>query len=169
MVDNVSESRRSYLMSRVKSSDTRPEKVVRSMLHRRGFRFTLRGPKNRRLPGRPDLVLPAREAVIFVHGCFWHGHEGCRDYRLPKSRTAWWQEKIEANRSRDLRHWRELPALGWSVAIVWTCALSTAASREFTAEALENFLTRRRIQPVVLEIEDSRGTGCRCLRPPISD
>jgi DNA mismatch endonuclease, patch repair protein len=94
------------------------------MLHRLGYRFTVNGPKNRLLPGRPDIVLPKYRTVIFVHGCFWHGHEHCPHFRLPKSRRDWWKQKIEGNRARDLRNETALRALGWHVVTIWECAVN---------------------------------------------
>jgi DNA mismatch endonuclease (patch repair protein) len=88
MADVFTPEQRSALMARIRGRDTRPELVVRSLLHRQGYRFTVRAPNNRSLPGRPDLVLPKHRCVVFVHGCFWHGHEHCPDFRLPKSRRA---------------------------------------------------------------------------------
>jgi DNA mismatch endonuclease (patch repair protein) len=109
-------------MSGIRGRDTKPEILVRSLLHRQGFRFRL---QVRTLPGRPDLVLPRYHAVIFVHGCFWHGHD-CPLFRLPATRTEFWRSKIEGNRSRDRRVREELLAAGWRVAVVWECALRGA-------------------------------------------
>lgn len=106
-------------MSRIKGANTKPEIEVRSLLHWLGYRFRLH---RRDLPGTPDIVLPGRGAVIFVHGCFWHGH-ACKRTRMPKSRKAYWTEKIEGNRRRDARKRRQLKALGWMVMVVWECEL----------------------------------------------
>lgn len=106
-------------MSRIKGANTKPEIEVRSLLHRLGYRFRLH---RRDLPGTPDIVLPGREAVVFVHGCFWHGH-ACKRAKMPKSRRAYWVEKIEGNRRRDMRKRRQLKALGWAVVIVWECEI----------------------------------------------
>lgn len=126
MADIVSEEQRSYNMSRIRSKNTKPELQVRSMLHRLGYRFTVNGPKNRQLPGKPDIVLPKYKTVIFVHGCFWHGHEGCKHFRLPKTRTDWWRAKIEGNIARDKKAQKGLNALGWKVVVVWGCELGNA-------------------------------------------
>ena len=88
-------------MSRIRNKDTKPEILVRSMLHGLGLRFTVNGPKSKKLPGRPDIVLPKYKTVIFVHGCFWHGHKNCKDFRIPKTRSEWWREKLEGNAARD--------------------------------------------------------------------
>ncbi len=101
MADIFTPEKRSELMSRIRGRDTKPELALRSMLHRLGYRFTVHAPKNRTLPGRPDLVLPKYCTVVFVHGCFWHGHENCPHFRLPKSRRAFWKAKIEGNPQRD--------------------------------------------------------------------
>ena len=105
-------------MSRIRGRDTSPEKVVRSMLHRMGFRFSLH---RKDLPGKPDIVMPRHSTVIFVHGCFWHLHKGCKQARIPKTRHAWWKQKLEGNASRDLKKRTELRRLGWRVIAVWEC------------------------------------------------
>ena len=119
VTDRLSVEQRSWLMARIRSKDTRPELIVRSVLHRLGFRFRLH---RRDLPGTPDIVLPGRGAVVFVHGCFWHGH-CCRVGKMPKSRVAYWSAKIEANRARDARVLRKLRRLGWKVVVVRECEL----------------------------------------------
>lgn len=123
MADIVSEEQRSYNMSRIRSKHTKPELLVRSMLHRMGYRFTVNGPKNKQLPGKPDIVLPKYKTIIFVHGCFWHAHKGCKNYCLPKTRTEWWQAKLEGNAARDAKRQIELSELGWKVVVVWECEL----------------------------------------------
>ena len=97
MADVFTPAKRSEVMSRIRSRDTKPELALRSMLQRLGYRFTVNGPKNRSLPGKPDMVLPKYHAVVFVHGCFWHGHHGCASFRMPKTRAEWWKAKIEGN------------------------------------------------------------------------
>ncbi|HEU4805167.1 MAG TPA: very short patch repair endonuclease [Nitrobacter sp.] len=118
-MDRLSPERRSRLMSRIGQKDTGPELAVRSLLHRLGYRFRLH---RRDLPGTPDIVLPRRRAVVFVHGCFWHGH-ACKRSGMPKSRTEYWGPKIDANRRRDAKNRRVLRSLGWRVVIVWECEL----------------------------------------------
>lgn len=125
-MDIVSEEQRSYNMSRIRGKNTKPELAVRSMLHSMGYRFTVNGPLNRKLPGKPDIVLPKYKTVIFVHGCFWHGHQGCKDFRIPKTRTEWWQAKIEGNVARDKRQQEELRQLGWKVLVIWECEVKTS-------------------------------------------
>ena len=105
-------------MSRIRGKDTCPEKQVRSALHRAGYRFRLH---RKDLPGHPDIVLPKYRTVVFVHGCFWHRHKGCRFAYTPKSRTAFWNEKFQDNIKRDCRNARALRTLGWRVVTVWEC------------------------------------------------
>lgn len=123
MADVISKDRRSYNMSRIRSMNTKPELKVRSILHRQGYRFTVNGPKNKHLPGKPDIVLPKFKTVVFVHGCFWHCHSGCKDFRLPKTRTAWWKAKLDGNVQRDSRIQLELCKLGWEIVVIWECEL----------------------------------------------
>jgi DNA mismatch endonuclease (patch repair protein) len=116
-MDTRSPEQRSYIMKSVRSRDTGPELTVRRLLHRMGFRFSLH---RKDLPGRPDIVLVKHKAVIFVHGCFWHGH-GCAKGRLPKSRLDFWGPKIERNRNRDAESVKILKAKGWRVLTIWQC------------------------------------------------
>lgn len=109
------------MMSNIKSRDTSPERRVRSILHRRGYRFRLHA---KALPGSPDIVLPRHRAVVFVHGCFWHRHKKCRLSYTPKSRKRFWEEKFAANVARDKRVARRLVTEGWQVLVVWECQLS---------------------------------------------
>ena len=125
-MDRLTSERRSALMSKVRGKNTTPEIVVRKLAHRLGFRFRLH---RRDLPGSPDIVFPSRRAVIFVHGCFWHGHE-CSKGRLPKSNQAFWSEKIERNKERDGQNARALRRLGWRVLAIWQCELKDAARVE---------------------------------------
>ncbi len=120
MTDFMSAQQRSRAMSHVRGSESQLEKLVRSGLHRRGFRFR----KNvKGLPGRPDIVLPKYNAVVFVHGCFWHGHDGCPAGKLPQANAEFWADKIAASAERDRRQTAELRRLGWRVAVVWGCAV----------------------------------------------
>jgi DNA mismatch endonuclease (patch repair protein) len=125
---------RSEIMRRVKGRDTAPEKTVRSLLHRLGYRFRLHRAD---LPGRPDIALPGRRAAIFVHGCFWHGHDCARGARLPKTNAGYWTAKIARNRARDARALADLDRLGWRATVVWECGL---ADLEATARMLKAFL-----------------------------
>ena len=112
-------------MARIRGRDTRPELVIRRGLHARGYRYRLH---ERKLPGRPDLVFPARRAAILVHGCFWHGHD-CHLFRWPDSRAAFWREKIGRNRERDVATRASLQDAGWRVLEIWECALKGRARR----------------------------------------
>lgn len=111
---------RSYNMSCIKGKNTRPEEIVRKYLFSQGFRYR---KNDKRLPGTPDIVLPKYRTVIFVNGCFWHGHQGCRYFVVPKTNTEFWVNKIETNRQRDRRKINDLQALGWKVIVVWECQL----------------------------------------------
>jgi DNA mismatch endonuclease (patch repair protein) len=142
-MDVFTPEKRSEVMSRIRGRDTKPELALRSMLHRLGYRFTVHGPLNRTLPGRPDLVLPKYRTVIFVHGCFWHGHEHCPAFRLPKSRIAFWKAKIQGNQQRDLRNENALRALGWHVVTIWECALRKKSDRPWLIARLPALLETR--------------------------
>ena len=133
MTDIFTPEKRSEVMSRIRGRNTKPEVALRSMLHRLGYRFTVSGPKNKSLPGKPDIVLPKYRTVIFVHGCFWHGHENCRIFKMPTSRRQWWSAKIMGNRARDKRNEAALLAMGWNVVTIWECALNSMAARKWLA------------------------------------
>lgn len=120
MTDTFAPQKRHDIMASVRSADTQPERVVRSIVHRMGYRFRLHV---RGLPGCPDIVLPRHRKVIFVHGCFWHQHEGCSRSKLPSTNTIFWQQKLERNALRDAVVQRELAELGWAVLVVWACEL----------------------------------------------
>ncbi len=123
-VDGLTPEKRSWNMSRIRGRDTKPELLVRSLLHRLGYRFRLH---RRHLPGTPDIVLPKYRTVIFVHGCFWHRHPGCRYAYTPKSRVEFWKTKFAANVDRDARTRRALEQAGWQVLVVWECELRDMA------------------------------------------
>ena len=116
-------------MSRIRSKNTSPEMRVRSLLHRMGYRFRLH-LKN--LPGRPDIVLPKYKTVIFVHGCFWHRHQGCKNCTTPTNRREWWLTKLEGNAARDKVHRDALKKLGWRVIVVWECESESEALKRFS-------------------------------------
>src|SRR5438045_5308013 len=118
MADIVNRATRSRMMAGIKGRDTKPELTVRRYLHRRGFRFRLRG---RRLPGRPDIILPKHAAVVMVHGCFWHSHDRCKYAYKPKSNKSFWRAKLGGNAARDKVNRRRLAKLGWRVFTVWEC------------------------------------------------
>lgn len=114
-------------MARVKSRDTQPELVVRRLLHRMGYRFRLH---RKEIPGRPDIVLPKYRKVIFVHGCFWHGHQGCCRAARPASNSDFWKNKLSGNMERDRKNLSELKKQGWGVLVVWQCELKDAVDLE---------------------------------------
>jgi DNA mismatch endonuclease (patch repair protein) len=118
LADNLTPERRSANMSRIRSRDTSPELAVRRLVHRMGFRFRLHVPA---LPGKPDLVFPRLQRIIDVRGCFWHGHPGCIDSHIPRTRLEYWRPKLERNRRRDEENRRTLRRLGWRVCVVWEC------------------------------------------------
>ena len=121
MTDSLTKEKRSWNMSRIRSKDTRPEKVVRSLLHRMGYRFRLHVKS---LPGTPDIVLPKFKTVIFVHGCFWHRHPGCRFAYMPKSRVDFWMRKFAQNIKAHEKATMDLKDQGWNVFVIWECDLS---------------------------------------------
>ena len=125
MVDVVDRQTRSRMMSGIRGKNTRPELLIRKGLHARGFRFRLHG---RHLPGKPDLVLPKYSAVIFVHGCFWHGHD-CHLFKWPQSRREFWRTKIMRNREKDAESYARLKEEGWYILTIWECALKGRTRR----------------------------------------
>jgi DNA mismatch endonuclease, patch repair protein len=141
MTDHLSPAERSRHMGRIRGQNTAPEKHLRQLLHRKGFRFRLHG---RGLPGRPDLVLVRYNAAIFVHGCFWHRHTGCAIAYEPRSRLEFWTRKFEENMERDKRNVAALQGAGWRVAIVWECELRKPQAREHAAESVAAWLRSRR-------------------------
>lgn len=120
MADVHDKATRSYNMSRIRNKDTKPEMLVRKFLFANGFRYRL---NDKKLPGKPDIVLPKYKTVIFINGCFWHGHENCKYFRLPKTRTEWWKEKIECNIENDRKKQTQLTEAGYKVIIVWECEI----------------------------------------------
>lgn len=122
--DILSPKERSERMSRVRSKDTKPELLVRRLTHSMGYRYRLHYGK---LPGRPDMVFPGRKKVIFVHGCFWHLHEGCPLNRPPRSRADYWLPKLRGNKERDARNQAQLREQGWDILVVWECKLKAPA------------------------------------------
>ena len=134
-MDKVSPQQRSINMSKVKSKNTKPEKIVRSLLHSLGYRFRLH---RKTLPGTPDIVLPKYKAVIFVHGCFWHGHDGCKRATIPDTNKEFWERKISANKARDQKNIFDLEKLGYRCLVIWQCELK---DKNLLIQRLLNFLT----------------------------
>lgn len=149
MVDRLTKERRSWLMSRVGSSNTSPEMVVRRTAHALGFRFRLH---RKDLPGTPDLVFPTRKAIVLVHGCFWHRHENCKKTTSPKTQIEFWQEKFARNVERDERIVHELEDRDWKVLVVWQCE---TADRATLAKRLESFLRPRSVGPEDCDVTSS--------------
>ena len=123
MADVHTKEVRSYNMSQIRSKNTKPELVVRKYLFTKGFRYRLH---SKDLPGKPDIVLPKYRTVIFVHGCFWHGHEGCKYFVVPKTNTQWWTDKITGNNAKDKKAIKALKKDGWKVIVIWECNLKPA-------------------------------------------
>jgi len=130
MTDVHNKAIRSYNMSRIKGKNTKPEMLVRKFLHSQGFRYKLH---DKTLPGKPDLVLPKYKTVLFIHGCFWHGHERCRYFVVPRTRTKWWIDKINRNTANDEKAVTALSDRGWRVIIIWECDLKVNKIRETLA------------------------------------
>lgn len=131
-MDVHSKETRSYNMSRIKGKDTKPEILVRKYLFSKGFRYRLHDKK---LPGKPDIILPKYKTVIFVHGCFWHGHENCRYFVPPKTKTEWWMNKINGNIENDFKKRKMLEMKGWNIITIWECQLKKD-KRETTLKEL---------------------------------
>ncbi|MFO8057565.1 MAG: DNA mismatch endonuclease Vsr [bacterium] len=137
MVDHLSQKKRSWNMSRIKSKDTKPEIIVRSLLHRMGYRFRLH---SKNLPGNPDIVLKKYNTVIFCHGCFWHQHKNCKRASIPKSNTEYWEKKLSRNIDRFDKVRNGLEKTGWNVVVVWECEIS---KQEKLAKRLDSILRKK--------------------------
>lgn len=136
-MDKISPEKRSHNMAQVKGKNTKPEILVRSLLHKLGYRFRLHV---RNLPGNPDIVLPRYKTVIFVHGCFWHGHKGCSRATVPATRTEFWSAKIEGNRKRDMRNLAAIEELGYRYLVIWQCEMRDI---ELLAQRMTTFLEKK--------------------------
>ena len=137
-MDKMTKEQRHRCMSAIKSKGTRPEILVRKYLFARGFRYRLNHP---RLPGHPDIVLRKYRTVIFVNGCFWHGHDNCDSFKMPKTNTDFWQKKINRNKQRDIDEQRQIAAMGWHCITIWECQLKPHC-RQQTLESLAQTLYR---------------------------
>ena len=132
-MDVLTSEQRSRCMAAIKGKDTKPEMMVRKFLFSKGLRYRV---NNRKLPGSPDIVLKKYKTVVFIDGCFWHGHEGCKYYRLPKTNEEFWSHKINANIARDNANTKDLKLAGWKVIRIWECEIKVKPKREETLEVL---------------------------------
>ena len=139
MADVHDKATRSYNMSRIKSKNTKPEILVRKFLFANGFRYRL---NDKKLPGKPDIVLPKYKTVIFVNGCFWHGHENCKYFKIPATRTEWWKEKIEGNIKNDITKHALLREAGYKVMVIWECEVK---NKSFEKSAIEILINGKKI------------------------
>ena len=130
MPDNLTQRQRQKCMSSIHSADTKPELALRHALWQLGYRYWV---NNKKLPGKPDVVLAKYRTVVFIHGCFWHGHNGCKFFTIPKTNTYYWVGKVARNQERDQEVWRQLEAMGWFVIIVWECELKKKVLNETVA------------------------------------
>lgn len=146
LMDRWSKKKRSEVMARIRSSNTLPERKFRSALFARGFRFRIGG---KGLPGKPDIVLPSLRTAIFIHGCFWHLHKGCREGRVPDSNRRYWRDKLEGNVVRDIKNKRKLRRQMWCVITVWECAINKDLDRTLNRVLLK-LRTRK------LQLQDSK-------------
>lgn len=134
MTDVHDTKTRSYNMSRIRGKNTQPELIVRKFLFSKGLRYKLHDSN---LPRKPDIVMPKYKKIILIHGCFWHGHEGCRYFVIPKTRTEWWVTKIRRNKEIDLKTIDALQIMGWSIKIIWECELNSAVKEKTLNETFE--------------------------------
>lgn len=146
-MDKLTKEQRHRCMSLIRIKDTKPEILVRRFLFSQGFRYRLNHP---RLPGHPDIVLRKYKTVIFVNGCFWHGHEGCRYYVLPKTNTEFWKKKIERNQVRDKEERQQLAKMGWRCITIWECQLKPSV-RNKTLESLSYTLTHAFLEDIKIK------------------
>ena len=130
MADNHSKEVRSMNMSHIRSKDTKPEIIVRSFLHRNGFRFR---KNDKRYPGKPDIILPRSKTAIYINGCFWHMHD-CKKFVLPKSNTEYWTNKLINNKKRDQEHYAQMKKAGWNVIVVWECQINEDRLKQLILE-----------------------------------
>lgn len=139
-MDNKTKAERSLNMSRIQAKDTKPELTIRRLLFADGFRYRIHV---KTLPGTPDLVLPKYRAVIFVHGCFWHGHDGCKYAKLPTTHVEFWRDKISKNKERDQRVRQELVSGGWRVLTIWTCSINNQAKVKETYTQVKDWILNK--------------------------
>ncbi len=155
MADVVSKEKRSKMMAGIKGKDTKPEVLLRKELYKRGFRYR----KNvKGIEGKPDLVLRKYKALVFIHGCFWHGHENCRLFRMPKSKVEFWTEKIGGNIERDKRKMQKLLDEGWRILVVWECSVKGKKERvQLTADLAEEWLGSDKAGLTEIRVNEANG------------
>ena len=134
MTEKLTKEQRSWNMSRVRSVDTNPEKIVRSWLHLNGWRFRLH---DKTLPGSPDIVMKKYGTVIFIHGCFWHSHQGCRRATIPKTNREFWEKKLKGNVERDKKAREQLSQMGWKVIVIWECEVKNGKFKDIIIKSLK--------------------------------
>ena len=134
MTEKLTKEQRSWNMSRVRSVDTNPEKIVRSWLHLNGWRFRLH---DKTLPGSPDIVMKKYGTVIFIHGCFWHSHKGCRRATIPKTNREFWEKKLKGNLERDKKAREQLSQMGWKVIVIWECEVKNGKFKDIIIKSLK--------------------------------
>ena len=162
MTDTMTPEQRHRCMAAIKGKDTKPEMIVRKYLFSKGLRYRLHVKS---LPGKPDLVLPKYKTVIFINGCFWHGHEGCKYYRMPKSNTEFWESKITNNKNRDCQNEIKLEELGWRVIRIWECKIKRVQDRKHSLERLYNKIVKKSARydeneiPIQIAAEEEEGYG----------
>jgi DNA mismatch endonuclease (patch repair protein) len=142
MADVHDKKTRSYNMSMIRSKNTKPEMLVRKFMHAQGFRYRLHDKK---LPGKPDIVLPKYKTVIFIHGCFWHGHKDCRYFVIPKTRTEWWVNKINTNIANDTKAIKALKKNGWRIINLWECDLRLGKSLKTLHKLADKILSYKQL------------------------
>lgn len=162
MADVMTSEQRSRCMAAVKGKDTKPEMIVRKYLFSQGLRYRV---NNRTLPGSPDIVLRRYKTVVFVDGCFWHGHEGCKYFRLPKSNVDFWRHKIAINIARDYANNVDLKLEGWKVIRIWECEIKTKAKREETLRKLSAMITGTKNDGVGLPYESNESIAAEPIVP----
>ncbi len=151
-MDTLSRQRRSEIMSKIRSKNTKPEIVLRKALFQRGIRYRI---NDKKLPGKPDIVIPKHNAVIFVHGCFWHDHVGCKRAHMPKSNVNYWESKIRTNKERDEKNKNLLLGLGWKVITIWECEINTVDRLRDSIEKIVNELNKCVVRMKIYEEIDS--------------
>jgi DNA mismatch endonuclease (patch repair protein) len=155
MADRMTQAQRHYCMSRIRSRNTKPELIVRKHLFSHGYRYRI---NQKRLPGSPDIVLKKYKTIIFINGCFWHGHEGCKHYVLPKSNTEFWKNKINRNKERDTRQRTLLRKLGWHIIIIWECQLLPSSKKQ-TLESLDRTLNKIYLDDMSIKKNDVKSNN----------